>query len=162
LKKSEELLLDLEDDISEYIKSVGSFQYENVQYSLVRHYRSGTYLTCEICGHERIIDVYEIKDDSGKKWIVGNVCIDNITNRKIKEWFTGWKQKKDCVEKNRYWIDEVSDILERYESGTLSKYISKMGVERLRKMLERMCKGLDPLEKTVKLANYYIRKMARA
>lgn len=161
MKRSEEVLEELDANIPEYIKSVGSFQYEGENYTLVGHYRSDVYLTCQICGHEKIIDVYTVMDSSGKKWIVGNVCIDKISNQKIKEWFTSYKQKRDKIENNRELIDKVDVIIKDYENGKLPIYISKMGIERLRKMRDRMCMGLDPLEKTVKLANYYIRKIAR-
>jgi hypothetical protein len=157
--KSDDLLSELEDSMSDYIKSVGAFQFENAEYTLVGHYRADDYLTCEICGHERIVDIYMIKDSAGKNWNVGNVCIDKLTNQNIKDWFANWKRKKDGIEKNRYWIDKVSAILELYKDEELPFYISKMGVDRLEKMLARMSNGLDPLEATGKLANYYIRKL---
>ena len=162
MKKSDQILEELDGNVPEYIRSVGSFQYDGHNYTLVDHYRSETYLMCEICGHERIVDVYVVKDDSGKKWIVGNVCIDKISNQKIKDWFATYKEKRDNVEKNAYLIDKVSVILDDYDIGQLPIYISNMGIDRLRKMLDRMCKGLDPLEKTVKLAYYYINKIANA
>jgi len=162
MKKSEEVLEELDAGVPEYIKSVGSFQYEGENYTLVGHYRSETYLTCQICGHERIVDVYVVMDSSGKKWIVGNVCIDKISNQRIKDWFTNYKQKRDNIEKNAQLIDQVNEILDEHEDGELPIHISKIGIERLRKMHDRMCEGLNPLEKTVKLAYYYINKIARA
>lgn len=132
----------------EYIKSVASFQFEGENYILVDHYRSDAYLVCEICGHERILDVYVVMDSRGKKLIVGNVCIDKISNQKIRKWFASYKQKTDNIQKNRELIDQVSKILEDCENGEAPIYISKIGIERPEKLLDRMCSGLDPLEKT--------------
>jgi hypothetical protein len=162
MKKSEEFLAELEDGIPEYIKSVGSFQYESETYSLVRHYRSDIYSTCQICGHERIIDIYVVMDSSGKNWRVGNVCIDRISSQKISGWFKSYILKRDNIEKNAPLIDEVAEILEDYENRVLPTYISEVGIERLKKMLDRMHRGLDPLQKTIKLARYYTNKIVRA
>ncbi len=159
ISKTDEVLSELDASIPEYIKAVGEFQYEGESYRLVDHYRSEVFLNCQVCGHERIKDIYVVADSSGKTSKVGNVCIDKISNQKIHEWFTSYKQKRDNIEKNRELIDSVDGIIVKYDYHCLPIKISKMGISRLRKMLDRMCHGIEPLEKTTDLARYYIRKM---
>lgn len=159
--RSDELLQELEESVSEYIKSIGKFQHENNNFSLVRHYRSEVYLNCEICGHERIIDTYVIKDESGKTWNVGNVCIEKLTNMKIKEWFENYQQKKDNIETNRELIDFSDEFVNHYDAYGFNYGIRKSNLERVRTSLERMCEGKNPTRTQSKLIRYYIRNKER-
>ncbi len=161
LEKSDELLQELEESISEYIKSVGKFLHENNYYSLVRHYKSEVYLNCEVCGHERIVDIYVIKDESGKTWNVGNVCIEKLTNMQIKKWFEDYQKKKENIEANRELIDFSDEFVNRYDTYGFNYGIRKSNLERVRTSLERMCEGKNPTTGQSKLIRYYIRNKDR-
>jgi hypothetical protein len=160
MTKTDDVLKDLDASIPEYIKAVGEFQYDGKAYRLVDHFRAKDYLTCQVCGHEKIKDIYIVANTTGNTSIVGNVCIDKISNQKISECFRSYRQKRDTIIKNRQLIDGVDAILLKYEWGRLPHFISKIGIERLQKMMDRMCEGFNPLEKTAKLARYYMQKMA--
>jgi hypothetical protein len=159
MTKTDDLLEKLEKNLSDYIKTVGKFQHENNTFALVGHYHSDVYLNCEVCGHERINDIYVIMDESGKKWNVGNVCIEKLTNMKIKEWFESWQRKKDMFTKNRIAINYLDWLLDAYENEELPIEISKIGIQRLTAMFERMYNGLDPLKTQWKLYYYYKNKI---
>lgn len=159
MTKTDELLRQLEDSIPEYIKSIGSFQCRNDAWTLTGHYTTKRLLSCQICGHTPIIDVYVIKSTRGQKLNVGNVCINNIVKQKIGRWFKQHLAKKVFIKKYRPMIDVVDMIITHYENGTLPIPISELGIERLRKMLQRMSGGVKPLDKTVKLALYYVEKL---
>jgi hypothetical protein len=158
MTKTDECSKELEDTVPEYIKSVGTFQYENEDFALTGHYISSSHETCQVCGHTPIVDVYVVSSRT-KKMIVGNVCINRISNQRIEEWFRTCQRKKNNIEANRELIDTVNEILHDYENDTLSIYISEKGVQRLQKMLDRMCNGINPMESQESLAQYYIRKI---
>ena len=153
-------LKELDDEVPQYIKDIGSFQYENNTYTLVNHYRSEVYLSCQICAHERIIDVYVIKDQSGKLWNVGNVCIEQISNHKIGEWFKSYSLKRNNIENNRELLDFASDFIGQYDwHGKFP--IKHSNLERVRTALERMRDGKNPTDTQISLIRYYIRNKSR-
>ena len=153
----------LENSIPEYIKSVGTFQWENETFELVGHYISPTYEKCQVCGHYPIKEVFLIENTKTKeKFKVGNRCIDKITNRKISKWFRDYYKKEKNIIKNKKWINAVSGILEGYEKGELPVFVSEKGIQRLQRMLDRMCKGWNPTESQKRLASYYAEKILKA
>jgi hypothetical protein len=162
MERSERALKELEESVPDYIKAVGMFQHENEVYHLVKHFESQDYLTCEICGHERILEVYVIADEHGKKRNVGNICINRISNQKIRQWFKNYQQKRHNIEKNHELINTVNEILERADAHALPIKISRQGIDRLGNMLYRMCSGYTPNSKTVRLLHYYSDKLPRA
>ena len=153
----------LESSIPEYIKSVGTFQWENETFELIGHYFSPIYEKCEVCGHYPIREIFLIQNTKTKeKFKVGNRCIDKITNQKISKWFRNYHKRQKTIIKNKKWINAVSGILEAYENEELPIYISQKGIERLEKMLKRMCEGYNPTKTQLRLASYYIEKILRA
>ena len=153
-------LEELENSIPEYIKSVGAFQWENETFELVGHYLSPIYEKCQVCGHYPIREVFLIQNTKTKeKFKVGNRCIDKITNRKISKWFRDYYKRQKTIIKNKKWINAVSGILQGYERDELPISISEKGIERLQKMLARMCRGLNPTESQKRLVAYYVNKI---
>jgi len=161
MSKSDEALQDLEESISDYVKSVGEFLHENNYYSFVRRYKSEIPLNCQICGHERIIDISVIKDESGKTFNVGNVCIEKLTNMKIKEWFEDYKRKKDSINENSELIDFSDEFVNHYDMHGFNYGIKKSNLERVRASLKRMLEGKNPTATQSKLIRYYMRNKDR-
>jgi len=159
MAKCDELLKELENNMSEYIKSIGKFQHENHNFALTNHYFSDEYLACEVCGHERIIEVFVITDESGKNLNCGNVCIEKLTNMKIKERYESWQRKKDNITKNCVAINYLTEVLNAIEIDELPIWISRQGVQRLTAMYERMCNGLDPLKTQWRLYYSYKKRL---
>jgi len=148
--------------VPEYIKKVGTFQIENEGFKLTNHYFVQHFDRC-FCGH-RIKEVFEVTSAT-KTLKVGNCCINKITNQKIARWFKDYERKKRNLEANKDLITSVHYMLQKRQDGTLAEYdiyISPRGVERLDKTLNRMCRGLNPIQEQVDLYNNYRDKIISA
>lgn len=149
-------------EMPEYIEQVAQFQYENKNWELIDHYKSDTYETCSICGKEFIRDLYIIQNiDTKETRIVGSVCIKNLTNCKIIEWYADYIHRSATLLKNEDTIKLLAKFLKAYEVGDLPIFVSAKGVKKLETMLKRMCNGYDPTDEQINLLNYYIRKAKR-
>jgi hypothetical protein len=161
--KTTEFIQQLKKSIPAYIRIVGMFQYEHREFKVVKMYYSKKPLTCQVCGHRPINDVYVIQDTEGRRLIVGNVCIVNVSNHKIDAWFQSFKAKLANIRKHRLLIELVHGLLAAYNPHTrrtlAGVYISPIGIQRLTKMLDRMGAGFTPQDRTKRLASYYIFKV---
>jgi len=164
----EKALRRLEQSIPEYIKKIGKFQHENDDW-IISDWTilpQRTYEICEVCGKEKIREVYYItslKTNAIKK--CGNICIDTITNQKIGRWFRLYQTRKKRIEDNKDAINWIAEILRAYREGGLTKLkvrTSRIGIKRLEKMLTRLCMGQNITEKQQGLVDYYTRKILRA
>ena len=75
--------------------------------------------------------------------------------------FKNYDQKRENISKNRKAIDFLHDFIEANENETAPINISKMGIQRLTGMYERMCNGLNPIDKQWRLYRYYVNKIIK-
>lgn len=151
---------ELESQLPEYIKKVGEFQYNNQTWRIKSIFKlKNSYAKCSVCGKPNIINVFTIENvKTREQQIVGNVCINNISNTKIEEWYMDNQKKLETLEKNRNLINITEKILDAESYYQLPFSISRKGVKRLEVMLDRMCKGYEPLESQVSLLLSYAKK----
>jgi hypothetical protein len=108
----------LDDKMSEYIRSVGEFQYENVTYTVTNHYFSDDPKQCQICGHTPIFEIYVVTNTKSETFIVGNVCIDKLSNKKIAKWYKEYRRRRDTLEKNKHLLDIIAKLPDRWSPKT--------------------------------------------
>jgi hypothetical protein len=113
-------------------------------------------MRCDVCGNHPIIEVSMIRSIDGQQLRVGNDCIDRITNRRVSEWVSDYRRKRQNVINNREYLDVLSSILKAYERNGLPFQISKGDVVKLQEMFELLCNGLSPTGKQEQLANCYL------
>jgi hypothetical protein len=160
MTKTDEWLAALEKSIPEYIKGIGLFQYNNGNFKLVDHYHSDSVLRCEACiQRHRIKDVYVIENEQGQKLRIGNVCITNITKKKIGAWFASYKRKEQCYKDYRNQIDWLDTFIHLYDAGRLSFGVPPKVIVKLKQMLEQLHEGKKPREKQWKLPTFYAEKI---
>jgi hypothetical protein len=111
LAKTDYVLLALSRTISEFIQSVGSFQYEGKTYRLVDNFSASHYTKCGVCGNYQIFDVSVIRSEDGDRLNACNNCIDQITNWNVSGWFKTYRKKRKNIIENRKYIDGLSSVL---------------------------------------------------
>ena len=148
-------MLELRGTFAAYLKSIFPFQYENMTYRLVNIFVASPWMTCDVCGNHRIIDVSVIRSNDGQNMHVGNDCIDRITNRRVSRWFKNYRRKRKNIMKNRKYIDALSIILTSYEENELRFKMSRENAEKLRKTFVRMCTGLNPTRLQEQMIEFY-------
>jgi hypothetical protein len=70
------------------------------------------------------------------------------------------EEKKGNINKNRDAIEILNGFIPAIENNTSPISVSKIGLQRLTAMNDRMCNGLNPLDTQWKLFYYYMRKLA--
>jgi hypothetical protein len=156
LAKTDDVLLELNRTFAAYIRSVFPFQYESKIYRLVNNYLALPYARCDVCRKHPINEVSVIRNSDDETLRVGNDCIDRITNRRVSGWFKNYRRKRENVIRNRKYIDELSPILIAYERNELTFQITDSDVKKLRMVLERLCRGLNPTIRQEQIAECYM------
>lgn len=106
--------------ISEYLRSIGEFNYKNENCRLIDHYKSDIIRHCTIENHP-IKDVYVVQSSSGQTYPIGNYCINRIGNAKITEWFRNQQHKEDRLSnpETQNNLDIYAGFLNAIESDNL-------------------------------------------
>lgn len=133
----EDCLRRLEAKIPDYIKSVGSFQYENETCTCTGIYDAAIMQKCQACGHYPIREVFVVTNTKGESFNVGNVCINRITNQKISQWYKTYRRKRANLEKNKHIIEKLSNI----------------NTPEANQIQARLCHGFNPTKKQRKYLN---------
>jgi hypothetical protein len=156
LTKTDDVLLELMRAFVAFLKSFFPFEYENKTYRLENNYVALPWRRCDVCGNYPIKYISVIRSSDGKELHVGNKCIDQITNRKASEWFQKYRTKRENITRNRKYIDGLDSILTAYRNSELSFQIPENDAERLRKTLDRMCRGFTLTRGQEQLAECYM------
>jgi hypothetical protein len=130
----------LDEKIPEYIKQVGTFQYENETYALTGYYIADLYEQCQICGHPKIREVYVVTNTKGESFLVGNICINSISNQKISKWYKEYRRRKETLTKNKHILDAIDKFPEPFSHQDVINPIQS-----------RICKGFNPTRKQLKV-----------
>jgi len=157
LSKTDEVLFELSRTITDFIETVGSFQYRDKTYNLVNNYAASKPMKCDVCGNYPIYDVSIIRSEKGNRLNVGNECIDKIANHDISEWFKTYRKKRENIIENRKYIDGLSKMLAVHKQNALSPQISSETIEKLRELFVQMCSGLNPRTEQKQLADAHIK-----
>jgi hypothetical protein len=128
----------LDERIPEYIKNVGNFQYETETYTLTDYYISDLHEQCEICGHFPIREIYVVTNTKGETFIVGNVCINTISNQKISRWYKEYRRRRETLQKNKHVLDAIDKFPDKWNYEIQKK---------LNPIETRICKGHNPTKK---------------
>jgi len=115
MRKTDDLLIELNRAFDSYVKSFFPFEYQNKTYRLVDIYVASPWARCDVCGNHPIKEVSVIGSSDGRQLRVGNDCIDRITNRRLSEWFNDYRRNLQNIINNRKYIDGLSSIIEAYE-----------------------------------------------
>jgi len=157
MTKTDELLKELEESISEYLKNLGTFQFKIETCKLIDHYYSKKDLHCAVENHP-IVEVYVIQDSHDNTYNIGNCCINRITSKPVKKWYELYHQRKINLQKNRDLIDFTEEFLDHYDKGDFKREPKAINLERVKTTYKRMCDGLKPTKTQWRLIDWYIRK----
>lgn len=162
MTKTDELLRELDNNLTRYLKRIGEFTVEklNDKVRLIGHYKSTQYRTCCACGKSNIIEIFKVTNSQGEIFEIGSECIQNITNENLLQFYKAMEEKKSNINKNSGAIEILNGFIPAIENGTSPIPVSKIGLQRLTAMNNRMCYGLNPLDTQWKLFYYYMRKLA--
>ena len=158
MTKSDDVLLRLNKKFAAYVKSVFPFQYEGKVYQLITNYAASPYMKCAVCGNYPLFEVSVIRSEDGKQLYVGNNCIDRLTKRQVSKWFKQYRKKRESIIKNRYYIDEMSLILDSSLIKKLNFKIPDSDIEKLSLLLEKLINGFNPNRTESQMAECYIRR----
>ena len=111
MTKTDDILLELNRAVANYIMGVRPFQYKNKTYRLIDNYVAIPYMKCDVCGDYPTFEVSIIESDSVQRLHVGNDCIDRLTGQNVSEWFRSFRRKRESAMANRKDIDQPSPIL---------------------------------------------------
>lgn len=134
----EECLERLDEKIPEYVESIGNFRYENETYTLTNYYVSDLHKQCQICGHSPIREIYVVTNTKGETFIVGNVCINTISNQKISKWYKEYRRRRESLQKNKHILDAIDKFPDKWKYEMQKK---------LNPIESRICKGYNPTKK---------------
>jgi hypothetical protein len=107
--------------MSTYLKSLGSFNYENELCHIIKRYKSHEWHHCHIENHP-IKEVFLVQSfKTGKIYEIGNHCIDKLGNAKITEWFRRYQAIEDYLaeSKTQNMLDIYAGFLNAIENNTL-------------------------------------------
>jgi hypothetical protein len=171
--KFDECLREIDNELNDYIKTVGEFQIEEGKW-VFDHYEEDKKVnsTCQLCEEHPLRHLYFIRNvKTDEKMILGSRCIKNNSNVKIGQWVESWQKRreqllgsqligKQLVE-NKKIINILQGFIQHYENGTLDEHvhISEIGYERLKAMLENMCRGYKPRQTHMGLFLCYVGKI---
>lgn len=156
MTKTDDILLELNRAVADYMRSVYPFQYKKKSFRLIDNYVAVPYIKCNACGSYPTFEVSVIESDNGEILRVGNDCIDYLTGRSVSEWFKNFRRKRECVIANRKYIEQVPLILNAQDNKELSFQIPPSDVEKLKIMLEQMHNGLNLSTGQEQIADYYL------
>ena len=156
MTKTDDVLLELNRSVANYVKKVHPFQYKNKTFRLIDNYIASPYMKCDVCGHYPTVEVSVIESDNGKMLRVGNECINRLTEKTIAEGFRSFRIKRQNVIANRNYIDQLQLILNAQDRKDPSFKINDEDAENLKVMLEQMYKGLKPTTRQEQIADCYM------
>jgi hypothetical protein len=96
MTKTDELLRELDNNLTRYLKRIGEFTVEklNGKVRLTGHYKSNHYRTCCACGKSNIIEIFKVTNSQSEIFEIGSDCIENITNEKVLSFYKAIEEKK--------------------------------------------------------------------
>jgi hypothetical protein len=118
----EETLKKLENAVPTYLKTVGQFQWEGGTWEITGWHlldydrTQENYRTCACCNHFPIRELYYVTStETDETCIVGNRCIDSVTNTKISKVFKRYRRKLERLKKNKEYFDVIEDLIMIYK-----------------------------------------------
>jgi len=132
----------LENSMPQYLKTVGAFQWEGEDWEITDHHLipdDEPMQKCQCCGHYPIREIYYVTSEKiGETRIVGNRCIDSITNKKIAKIFKAYTRKINRTKKNKRYFDTIQKLLELWEEFRPNFYVNTYEATKLYDMLNRL------------------------
>ena len=106
ITETDDILLDLNRGVANYLSAVHPFQYKNKTYRLIDNYAAIPYMECDVCRNYPTFEVSIIESAGGQRLHVCNNCIDSLTGQNISEWFRSFRRKRESTLANRKQIDQ--------------------------------------------------------
>ena len=141
--KNVDVLFKLGREYAAFLEKVSPIHYKNETYRLINIFSTSLKMKCKICGSWSNPEIFVIENENGKRLNLGSECIDRLTNMEVSEWFRNFGKKRENIIKNSKRINRLSSLLNDCKKRELSCNIPFGEVEKLRAILDRMCKGLN-------------------
>jgi len=159
MTRADALLLESRRTFASYIDGFFPFEWEKKTYRLVNNYVASPWTKCDVCGTSPIKYVSVIRSEDGRRLLVGQQCIDRLTNRQASAWFKKFWMKLGNFTRNRKYIDALDSILAAHSKGELEFQIAEREIGKLQRALERMSRGLNPTREQEQLAKRYAERI---
>jgi len=144
----ERTLKKIKDNFPLYLNIVGTFQSEGGEWRLTDYEKleydptKETYKSCQLCNKFPIRELFYITNTKTNEiLIIGNVCIDKITNMKISKIFKDYKRKLERIKKNEKYFNIIGDLLTVYDNTPFDLYITDNEIQQIYKMQDRLEDG---------------------
>jgi hypothetical protein len=157
LSRTDDALLELAREVAVYLSDIPAFRYENTMYRLIDNYAAVPQMRCDVCGEYPLFEVSVIESEDGSTRLhVGDSCIDSMTGQRISDWFKSFRRKRSCIMANRKYVDQLPLILDAYDEKKPRSMLTPRDAEKLRGILEQVCKGYDLSTNQVQVADYFL------
>ena len=157
LSRTDDALLELDREVAVYLSGIHVFRYEKKVYRLIDNYVAVPHMRCAICGEYPLFEVSIIENEDGRARLhVGDSCIDNLTGRRVSDWFKSFRRKRNCIMANRKYVDQLSLILDAYDEKKLHFELTRGDIEKLRGILGQICNGYDPSTSQMQMADHFL------
>jgi len=151
------VLLELAREVAIYLNGFPAFSYENKVYRLIDNYVAVPYMRCAVCGEYPLFEVSVIESEDGSTRLhVGDSCIDNLTGRRVSDWFMSFRRKRNCIMANRKYVDQLSLLLDVYDEKKELFELTSFDAEKLRGILAQILNGNDLSTSQVQVADYFL------
>jgi len=143
------------------LEKVRPFPYKHKTYRLVNIFTSSQRIRCNICGNCPITVVFIIRSEDGQRLKVGNTCIDRLTNQEVSTWYRNYQKKRETIIKYSKKINHLSSLLKACKKCELPCSIPFRELEKIRTVLDQMCKGIRLNWQQEQIAEQYAGKKER-
>jgi hypothetical protein len=153
---TDDILLELNRSVADYMRRIHPFKYKNKTYRLIDNYVATPTMRCDICGDYPELEISIIESDEGHTLHVGTDCIDRLTGQNVSEWMKNFRKKRENIMANRKYIDPLTRILGADDRSDPSLQIPEVDAKKLRAMLDQLSNGLNLTAKQQQLADAYL------
>jgi hypothetical protein len=161
MSKTDDVLLELDREVAVHLSGIPTFGYENKVYRLIDNYVAVPQMRCAVCGEYPLYEVSIIESEDGNTRLhLGDSCIDNLTGRRVSDWFKSFRRKRDCILANRKYVDQLSQLLEAYDKKDLPFEITSGDINKIRGILEQIYNGQNPPSSQMDVADNFLNRKA--
>ena len=161
MSRTDDVLLELDREVAVYLRGIPAFRHEHKVFRLIDNYVAVPQMRCAVCGEYPLFEVSIIESEDGSTRLhLGDSCIDNLTSKRVSDWFKSFRRKRDCVLANRKYVDQLSQLLEAYDKKELPFEITNGEIKKIKGILEQIYNGQNPPSSQMDMVDNFLNRKA--